>query len=126
MEEVQAIREAMLRLSCIEGIPCHYDPTGQIVGEGPIYYLFELANLFFIAWKNNDTAAMVVSPITRFDLDELDELAAVEAWTAICVPTDRAEGIQFREIDNVELDKAYRQMVGRAIAKPVLPAIYAP
>jgi len=126
MREVQAIREAMLRLSCIERIPCQYDPAGQIVGEGPIHYLVELGNLLFIAWENNDTGAMVVNPITRFELDELDELGAAEAWTVVRVPTDLAEVIQFRVIDNVELNEVYRQMVGRAIAAPALPTMCAP
>lgn len=123
MLEMQAIREVMLRLSCIGRIPCQYDQAGEIVGEGPIHYLVELGNLFFIAWENNDTRAMVVNPITCFGLDELDELGAAEAWTVMRVPTDLAEAIQFREIDNVELNEAYRQMAGRAIAAPALPAM---
>jgi hypothetical protein len=86
----------------------------------------QYSNLFFIAWENNDTGAMVVNPITRFGLDELDELGAAEAWTVRCVLPDLAESIQFREIDSVELSEAYRQMAGRAIAQPVSPATQAP
>lgn len=126
MNEVREIRDAMLRLSCIARIQYEYDPAGQIIGEGPIHYLIELGNLFFIAWENNDTGAMVVNPITRFGLDELDELGAAEAWTVLRVPAELAEGIQFREIDNVELSEAYLQMAGRAIAAPVPPAMHAP
>lgn len=124
MIKMQEISEAMLRLSCIERIQCQYDPVGEIVGGGPIHYLVELGNLLFIAWENNDTGAMVVNPITRFGLDELDELGAAEAWTVMRVPTDLAEAVQFREIENVELNEAYRQMAGRAIAAPALSAMY--
>jgi antitoxin component of MazEF toxin-antitoxin module len=126
MIAMRAIREAMLRLSCLGHIPCKYDPESEIVGEGPIHYLVELGNLLFIAWENNDTGAMVVNPITRFGLDELDELGAAEAWTVMRVPADLAEAIQFREIDNVELNETYRQMAGRAIAAPALPAMCVP
>jgi hypothetical protein len=125
MKEMQEIREAMLRLSCIECIPCQYDPVGQEVGEGPIHYLIELSNLFFIAWENSETGTMVINPITRFDLDELDELGAIEAWTILRLPNDPLKGIQFREIDNVELSKAYSQMTGRAsmaLAPPLMQA----
>lgn len=123
MNERREIRDAMLRLSCIARTHYHYDPTGQTIGEGPIHYLVELSGLFFIAWENNDTGAMVVNPITRFSLDELDELGAAEAWTVLRVPADVAEGIQFREIDNAELSEAYRQMARRAIAAPASPAM---
>lgn len=126
MVEMQEIREAMLRLSCIGCMQCQYDPIGLIVGEGPIHYLVELGNLLFIAWENNDTGAIVVNPITRFDLDELDELGAAEAWTVMRVPADMTEGIRFREIDNVELSEVYRQMAGRTIAAPALPAMHSP
>lgn len=109
MPQTQEIREAMLRLSSIELKPYQYDPTGQVFGFGLIHYLIEIGKLFFIAWENNDTGSIIVNPITRFDLDELEELGSYETWTVLHVPATLSEGIQFREIENSELNIAYRR-----------------
>lgn len=114
MMDKREIREAILRLSCIERMQFHYDLAGEVSGDGPIHYLLEVGDLFFMAWENNITGNMIVNPITRFRLDELGELGAEEAWTVLRVPADLMEGIQFREIDDVELSKAYFRMESRA------------
>ena len=54
-----------------------------------------------------------MNPITRFKLDELDELGADEAWTVLRVPTKQTESIQFREIDEVELSEVYCRMAAQ-------------
>lgn len=125
MKKMQGIREAMMRLSCIECIPYHYDPDGQIVGEGPIHYLVELGDLFFIAWENNDTGNMILNPITRFSIDELDELGAGEAWMVLRLPAHLAQRIDFREISNIELNEAYLHMARLAIAVSISTSMYA-
>lgn len=66
------------------GLP--YDPGGDIFGDGPIHYLVEVGYLVSMAWESNDSGLMVVNPITRFDLDGLDELGAEEAWTILRMP----------------------------------------
>ena len=108
MPRIAEIRDAMLRLSSIELKQCQYDPTGQIFGDGPINYLVEIGNQLFIAWENNATGEVIVNPITRFDLDELEELGSYEIWTVISVPATAGEGAHFRQIENSELNTAYR------------------
>lgn len=108
MPQTAEIREAMLRLSSIELKHYCYDPTGQVHGDGPIQYLLEIGQLLFIAWENNDTGSIIINPITRFNLDELEELGSFEMWTVLRVPATLSECIQFREIENSELNKAYR------------------
>jgi hypothetical protein len=114
MNEIREIRDAMSRLSCIGRTRFHYDSIGRIFGDGEIHYLIEVSGLFFVAWKDNDTEMMIVNPITRFGLAELGELGAEEAWTVLRVPDALAEGIQFRDINDVELVRAYRRMEGQA------------
>lgn len=123
MKELREICNAMLRLSCIGRTRFHYDPAGQVFGDGAIHYLVEVGDLFFIAWEDNDSKTMIVNPITRFDLEELADLGDEDAWTVLHVPAGLAEGIQFREIDNAELNEAYRRMEGRAMVASLCPVI---
>ena len=109
MPQTTEIQEAMLRLSRIELKQCQYDPTGQVFGDGRIQYLVEIRDLLFIAWENKDTGSVIVNPITRFDLDELEELGSYETWTVMHLPATLNEGVQFREIENSELNNAYRR-----------------
>lgn len=125
MTEMMEIRDAMWRLSCIERTQYHYDPAGDVYGDGPIQYLVEVGDLFFVAWVNNDSGAVIVNPITRFSLDELDELGADEPWTVLHVPSTMSERIDFREIDAAELAEAYHRMEGRSIAATTLPVMTA-
>ena len=122
MIETMEIRDAMWRLSCIERAQYHYDPAGDVYGDGPIQYLVEVGDLVFVSWVNNDSGSVIVNPITRFSLDELDELGAYEPWTVLQVPASLAERINFREIDAAELADMYRRMEGRTIAASTLPA----
>ena len=121
MIEVKTIRAAMLRLTSIEQMEFRYDSEGQIFGDGEIHFLVEVGGQFFLAWEDNETQTMIVNPITRFELDALVELGSVEAWTVLCVPPTVAEGIQFREIDNAELNEVYSRMTETANATAILP-----
>jgi len=123
MKELRKIRDAMLRLSCIGRTQFHYDPAGEVFGDGAIHYLVEVGGLFFIAWEDNDTNTMIVNPIMRFDLEELADMGDEDAWTVLLVPAGMAESIQFRVIDNAELIEAYRRMEGQGIAPPLCHAI---
>lgn len=125
MTETKEMREAMLRLSSIGRMQYHYDAVGRVSGEGEIHYLVEVSNLFFLAWEDNNSGTMVLNPITRFGLDELEELGTEEPWTVLCVPETLAEGIQFREIGGDELSKAYHQMERRTIAASLPPVVHA-
>lgn len=113
MMKLQVIREAMLRLSCIACTQYVYDPEGRVLGDGAIHHLLEVDNQFFMAWEHNNTGSVIVNPITRFKLDELDELGADEAWTVLRVPTKQTESIQFREVDEVELSEVYCRMAAQ-------------
>ena len=110
MTETREIHNALARLSCIEDSRFHYDPTGQIYGEGEIHYLVEVRGLFLMVWENGNTKTMIVNPLTHFDLDELGELGAEEAWTVLRVPALLEECIQFHEMSESELVDAYRRM----------------
>ncbi|RFP24193.1 hypothetical protein D0T25_03955 [Duganella sp. BJB488] len=110
MMETREIRAAILRLSSIEQIPYHYDPAGEVFGDGPIHFLVEVGDQLFVAWGDNETRTIVVNPILRFELHELEELGFEEAWTVVRVPATVTEGIQFREIDNAELSTSYLRM----------------
>lgn len=112
---MKEIRDALARLSCIGRKKFHYDPAGQVFGAGEIHYLVEVSGLFFLAWEDADTGMMIVNPITRFGLDELEELGAEEAWTVLHVPLGLSEGIQFREISSAELIDVYRRMESRPV-----------
>lgn len=61
---------------------------------------------------------MIVNPITRFGLDELEELGAESAWTVLHVPAELSESIQFREIGDAELIDVYRRMEARPLPAP--------
>lgn len=121
MSEISEIGDALLRLACIGRTRFHYDSAGQVFGDGEIHYLVEVTGLFFVAWEQRDTRVMIVNPITRFSLDELEELGAEEAWTVLRVPAELSTGIQFREIDNAELIDVYHQMEARARGELVSP-----
>jgi hypothetical protein len=73
--------------------------------------------VLFIAWEDNDTGAMIVNPIIRFSLDELEELGAEEAWTVLYVPAELSEGIQFREMGDAELVDVYQRMEARSLGE---------
>lgn len=115
MNERTEIRDALLRLSCIGRRQFYYDPAGQVFSDGEIHYLIEMSGVFFIAWEDNDTGAMIVNPIIRFRLDELEELGAEEAWTVLYVPAELSEGIQFREMGDAELVDVYHRMEARSL-----------
>lgn len=121
MKERNDIRDALLRLSCIGRRQFHYDATGEVSSDGEIHYLIEVSDVFFIAWEDNDTGAMIVNPIIRFNLDDLEELGAEEAWTVLCVPTALSEGIQFREMGDAELVDVYRRMEAQSLGELAFP-----
>lgn len=98
------------------------DHHQEVLSDGEIHYLIEVSGVFFIAWEDNDTGAMIVNPIIRFSLDELEELGAEEAWTVLRVPAELFEGIQFRDIDNAELIDAYRRMEALPLGEYVSPS----
>jgi len=123
MNEMGEIREALSRLSCIGRAQFYYDPVGQVFGEGEIHYLVEVSGLYFLAWEDNDTRTMIVNPITRFDLNELQELGAEEAWVVLHVPITLAEAIRFREIDDADLVGAYLRMEAHALKKASAPVL---
>ncbi|AKU20776.1 hypothetical protein [Massilia sp. NR 4-1] len=123
MKERTEIRDALFRLSCIGRRQFYYDPAGQVLSDGEIHYLIEVSGVFFIAWEDNDTGTMIVNPIIRFSLDELEELGAEEAWTVLHVPAALAAGIQFREIDGAELTNAYLRMKERALKGVTSPVL---
>ncbi|MCG2585826.1 hypothetical protein [Massilia sp. TS11] len=106
------IREAMLRLSRVTRTDFYYDPAGTVFGDGPIHYLIEVDGLNFMAWEHNQGGNMIVTPISYYELDELQELGTDEPWTVLSVPRDLTEGVQFREIDSVELSAAYYRTAG--------------
>jgi len=110
MTEAKAINAAMLRLSSIARMRYHYDPLGDVFGDGPIHFLVEVGDRFLLAWEDNDMKAMIVNPITRFDLGSLEELGLDEAWTVLHVPAKAANGISYRQIDNAELNDVYVRM----------------
>lgn len=112
MNEARTIQAAMQRLSSLAQAECLYDPLGDIFGDGPIHYLVEVGCHFFVAWKANDTGAMIVNPVTRFDLGSLEELGLDEAWTVLRVPDALTDGIHFREISIAELADVYHKMTG--------------
>jgi len=126
MSESRVIHNALLRLSCIGGTQFHYDPTGQVFGDGEIHYLAEFGGMYFLVWEDSATNEMVVNPITRFELDELGELGAEEAWTVLRVPDGLDEGIQFREIEESELVDAYYQTGVKIRTAHALAVVAAP
>lgn len=117
MKERTEIRDALLRLSCVGRREFHYDAAAQVLSDGEIHYLIEVSGMFFIAWEDNYTGAMIVNSILRFSLDELEELGAEEAWTVLHVPAELSEGIQFREMGDTELVDAYHRMEVRSLGE---------
>jgi hypothetical protein len=115
MKEIKEIHDALSRLSCIGRTRFYFDPAGQVIGDGEIHYLVEVTGRFFVAWRDNDTRMMIMNPITRFSLDELEELGSEKAWMVLHMPTALPEGIQFREIGDAELVDAYRWTEARPL-----------
>lgn len=86
------IHNALVWLSSIGGVRSHYDPAGQVVGFAEIHYLVEVAGMHFMAWEDTVTRMIVVNPITRFTLDELDELGAACGGLDAFACAARADG----------------------------------
>lgn len=125
MREARQIHNAMQRLACIARMPHEYDGPGVIPIEGPMPYLIELGDQFYTAVEDNGTGAVIVSPITCFDLDELCEVGALDPWTVLHVPDEITEGIHFRDIGEAELVQVYERMEGQTIAASTLPVMQA-
>jgi len=102
---------------CIGRRQFHYDSAGQVFSDGEIHSLIEVSGVFFIAWEENDTGTMIVNPIIRFSLDELEELGAEEAWTVLYAPAELSKGIQFREMGDAELVDVYHRMEARSLGE---------
>ena len=118
MIEMNMMLAAMVRLSSMQQKRYRYDALGEVGGEGPIHFVIEVDEQFFLAWEDNDTRTMIVNPITRFGLAELDELGATELWTVLHVPKTLTDGIHFREIDGPALSEAYGRMLGQTATPP--------
>jgi hypothetical protein len=110
MSEIQRMREAMLRLTSFRDIQYQYDPANTVFGDGPIHFLVEVEDKFFVAWENNDTGVMIINPITRFDLDELEDLGFEEPWTLLRLPATVPEGLQLLKCDKARLSDVYHRM----------------
>jgi hypothetical protein len=121
MMETREIQDAMRRLSRIARTVYQFDSAGLIFGDGPMHYLVELGDSLFMAWENNETGTMIVNPITRFELEELEEMGA--PWTVLRVTAELTEGIQFRTVDDIELSAAYHRMKGQMFAASTLPVM---
>lgn len=107
MEE-RDVRYVLHRLSEFAQIPYQFDPTGVTFGDGPVHHLIELGHLLFIAWEDNETSSIIVNPITRFMLTDLEEMGF--PWNVLLVPTDCSERIQCRIVGETEFSSVYRSM----------------
>jgi len=125
MKEARQIHNAMYRLADVVQMPHEYDGLGLIPVEGPMPYLIELGDQFYTAVEDIGTGAVIVNPITRFDLDELCEVGALDAWLVMHVPDEITERIQYRNIGEAELVRVYQRMEGRTIAASTLPVMQA-
>jgi len=75
--------------------------------------------------EDSGTGAIIVSPITCFDLDELCEAGALDPWTVLHVPDEITESIHFPDIGESELVEVYERMEGRTIVASTLPVMQA-
>lgn len=112
------IEGAIARLSKDNELQFHYDPVGQIHGDGPIHFLVEIDELLFIAWEDTYSKTMIVNPVTRFDLEELDEVGANDVWSLVRLPHSSSDCIQFGEMSNSELSIAYKHMERCLLVSP--------
>lgn len=111
---------AMHRLSHIAAIHHHFDEHALTPGAGVIHFMVELGSQLCLAWENDDTGAMVVSPIVCWELDNVLE-ALPAPWPVLCMPADSGQAIRFRELQDSEVAAEYRRMEMEAIAAPSSP-----
>ncbi len=120
-EPAQAIRSAMYRLTHIVATPHQFDQEAETRGAGRIQYMVELGDQLCLAWENEDTGTMIVSPIVCWELDNMLE-ALGAPWPVLSLPDALSERIAFRELENADVIAAYHRMEGQTIAASVPPA----
>lgn len=120
-EPAMAIRSAMHRLNHIVTTPHYFDQEAVTRGAGVIHYMVELGDQLCLAWEDEDTGTMIVSPIVCWALDNMLE-AMGAPWPVLCLPDTSGKQIDFRELGNADVIEAYRRMEEQAITALVLPA----
>jgi len=82
--------------------------------------MVELGSQLCLAWENDETGEMVVSPIVCWELGNVLE-ALPAPWPVLSVPADSTEAIRFRELQDSEVAAEYQRMEREAIAAPSSP-----
>lgn len=100
---------AVSRLSVVTAVKHEFDATLATRGGGPVRYVLEVDGRPFLAWFDEDTAVVVVTPLEKWDLDN---------WLDLEDEPEPIPVLTFREIDGA----AFLKMAAQAIAAPVLPA----
>jgi hypothetical protein len=117
---MQQHQAAMHRLSHIAAIHHQFDEHALTPGAGVIHFVVELESQLCLAWENDDTGEMIVSPIVCWELENVLE-ALSAPWPVLSVPADSAKAIRFRDLQDDEVKAAYRRMERKAIAAPSSP-----
>ena len=107
---LEKFSEAVSRLSDATAVRHEFDVSLASRGGGPVRYVLELDGKPFLAWRDEDTAVVVVTPLEKWDLDN---------WLDMEDESERIPVLTFREVNG----PAFLKMAAQAIAAPVLPAI---
>lgn len=107
---LEMFRGAVSRLSEVTAVKHEFDATLASRGGGPVRYVLELDDRPFLAWRDEDTAVVVVTPLEKWDLDN---------WLYMEDESERIPVLSFREVNG----PTFLKMAAKAIAAPVLPAI---
>jgi len=103
---INDLAAAMTTMSEAMSVRHVFDDSLSERGAGPVQYVLEVGGRLFLAWHDEDTADMVVSPIELWDLDNL--LDTMDDPLAI---------LSFREIDGA----TFAKVAARTFAASALP-----
>jgi len=95
-------------LSRATSIPHVYDETLETRGGGTAYYMVECGGLLFLAWFDEDTQEMIISPLDLWDMENLEDAL-----------DDPMPLLSYQAIDR----EGFERMAAQTFAASALPAV---
>jgi hypothetical protein len=105
---LEKLTSAVSRLSKATAVKHEFDATLASRGGGPVRYALEVDGRPFLAWFDEDTSVVVVTPLEKWNID---------SWLDMADEPERIPVLAFREVDG----RAFLRMAALAIADPLLP-----
>jgi hypothetical protein len=107
MQKESTIFAAMAMLTKATSITHIFDTDAEELSCGQVHYALECGGCLFLVWEDMDSGSMIVSPVERWDFENL--LEAIDDPMPVLSLTEVAA-------------RAFEKMAGRLIAAPAQPA----